>query len=51
VRAFYVDVADLDPVAPPSPQTLRGRLGRTFAAAGLGLPYMLGLRTRRHTPA
>ncbi len=47
VRAFYVDVADLDTsVAAPTP-TWRGRLGRTAYAAGAGLPYMLGLRRRR----
>src|SRR6201982_549864 len=37
--------------APPLPAlpelTWRGRLGRTFAAVGLGMPYLLGLRRRR----
>jgi Protein of unknown function (DUF2652) len=48
VRAFYVDVTDLDvPVPPPTVPTWRGRLGRTAYAAGAGLPYMLGLRRRR----
>ncbi len=48
VRAFYVDVTDLDgPGTPPSVPTWRGRLGRTAYAAGAGLPYMLGLRHRR----
>lgn len=48
VRAFYVDVSDLDaPAATPTPPTWRGRLGRTAFAAGAGLPYMLGLRRRR----
>lgn len=48
VRAHYVDVtalsARLPAVPPPS---WGGRLGRTFVAAGLGMPYMLGLRRRR----
>lgn len=48
VHAYFVDVEDLDgspePLPPPS---LQGRLGRTFAAAGKGLPYMLGLRSYR----
>ncbi len=48
VRAYFVDVGDLDDSFPPLPgPSLRGRLGRTFAAAGLGLPYMLGLRRPR----
>jgi hypothetical protein len=48
VRAFFVDVGDLDSSFPPLPApTWRGRLERTFAAAGLGLPYMLGLRSPR----
>lgn len=49
VRAFYVDVADLDRslLAAPSAPTWRGRLSRTAFAAGTGLPYMLGLRRRR----
>jgi hypothetical protein len=49
VRAYYVDISDLDvPVTAPSAPTWRGRLGRTAYAAGAGLPYMLGLRRRRH---
>ncbi len=48
VRAFYVDVTELDggalPLATPN---WRGRLGRTAYAAGAGLPYMLGLRRPR----
>jgi hypothetical protein len=48
VRAYFVDVGDLDRSLPPLPSpSWRGRLGRTFAAAGLGLPYMLGLRRPR----
>jgi hypothetical protein len=48
VRAYFVDVGDLDGSLPPLPApSWRGRLGRTFAAAGLGLPYMLGLRRPR----
>ena len=48
VRAYFIDVGDLDePLAPlPAPQW-RGRLSRTFAAVGKGLPYMLGRPTRR----
>lgn len=50
VRAYFVDVGDLDDPLPPLPApSLRGRLGRTFAAAGLGMPYMLGLRRSRRT--
>jgi Protein of unknown function (DUF2652) len=48
VRAFYLDLADLEvPASPPSVRTWRGRLERTAFAAGAGLPYMLGLRRRR----
>jgi hypothetical protein len=48
VRAYFVDVGDLDDSFPPLPApSWRGRLGRTVAAAGLGLPYMLGLRRPR----
>lgn len=51
-RAFVLDVADLTggdlDGAPPLPAPRwSNRLGRTFAAAGLGLPYMLGLRRPR----
>ncbi|WP_349427963.1 DUF2652 domain-containing protein [Microbacterium sp. LWS13-1.2] len=50
VRAYFVDVADLDHVdaVPPAP-TLRSRLGSTFSAVGRGLPYMLGARKPRRT--
>ncbi len=48
VHAYFVDVEDLDGSRPPLPApSLQGRLGRTFAAVGLGLPYMLGLRRYR----
>jgi hypothetical protein len=48
VRAYFVDVGDLESSLPPLPgPSWRGRLGRTFAAAGLGLPYQLGLRRSR----
>lgn len=52
VRAYFVGVEDLAGSIPqlPDPSWL-GRLGRTFAVAGSGLPYMLGLRRRRRTPA
>jgi hypothetical protein len=50
VRAYFVDVEDLadSTPQPPDPSWL-GRLGRTVAIAGAGLPYMLGLRRRRRT--
>jgi hypothetical protein len=48
VRAHYVDVEHLVLALPPLPApSWGGRLGRTVAAAGLGMPYMLGLRRRR----
>jgi hypothetical protein len=48
VHAYFVDVDSLDEASLPAlPRlTWRGRLGRTFAAAGLGMPYMLGLKRR-----
>ena len=52
VRAYFVDVGDLDGKLPPLPgPSWRGRLGRTFAAAGLGLPYQLGLKRHRREVA
>jgi hypothetical protein len=51
-RAFVLDVHDLAAALPPLPPPgWAGRLGRTFAAAGLGMPYMLGLRRRREPAA
>ena len=48
VRAYYLDVGELDGHLPPLPEpTWPVRLGRTAVAAGLGLPYQLGLRSRR----
>ncbi|QBR92442.1 DUF2652 domain-containing protein [Nocardioides euryhalodurans] len=48
VRAYFVDVGDLDSSEEPLPEpTLWARLGRTAQVAGTGLPYMLGLRRRR----
>ena len=50
VRAYFVDVADLSGSLPPLPEpSLLGRVRRTLAVAGSGMPYMLGLRRRRHT--
>lgn len=50
VKAYFVDVGDLDGSLPPLPApSWRGRLGRTFAAAGQGLPYMIGLKPPRRT--
>lgn len=52
VRAFYVDVSDLEVPAAPAPSpTWAGRLGRTAFAAGAGMPYLLGLRRRRRDVA
>ena len=53
VRAFYVDVTELDGVGalPLTTPSWRGRLGRTAYAAGAGLPYMLGLRRPRGAAA
>jgi hypothetical protein len=52
VRAYFVDVEDLEDSAPPvADPSLFGRLGKTFAVAGSGLPYMLGLRRRRRIAA
>jgi len=51
-RSYFVDVEDLagSLPAPPDPSPL-SRLSRTFAVAGSGLPYMLGLRRLRRTAA
>lgn len=50
VRAHFVDVADLEGSLPPLPDpSLLGRFGRTLAVAGVGMPYMLGLRRRDRT--
>src|SRR5215212_1861241 len=52
VRAYFVDVEDLAGSLPPLPDpSWLGRLGRTVAVVGPGLPYMLGLRRRRRTAA
>ena len=48
VRAYYVDVADLDG-EPPRRVSLLGRVGNTFAAVGQGLPFMLGFSQPRRT--
>jgi len=48
VRAYFVDVADLDgTLAPLSAPSWRARLGNTFAAVGQGLPYKLGMKQPR----
>jgi hypothetical protein len=49
VRAYFVDVADLDDSPPPRTPSWGARLGNTFAAAGKGLPYMLGLKQPRRS--
>ena len=52
VRSYVMDVADLTASLPPLPgPSLRGRVGRTLSVAGAGMPYMLGLRRRRHRVA
>lgn len=51
-RSYVMDVEDLTHSLPPLPEpTLRGRVGRTLSVAGTGMPYMLGLRRRRHRAA
>ena len=48
VRAYFVDVGDLDDSFEPLPvPSWRGRIERTFAVADMGLPYMLGFRRPR----
>ncbi|WP_341998227.1 DUF2652 domain-containing protein [Microbacterium sp. LWH7-1.2] len=48
VRAYFVDVADLDRVGIEAPKpSLRTRLGSTFSAVGRGLPYMVGVKKPR----
>ena len=48
VRAYFVDVADLDGLLPPPRKPSWGaRLGNTFAAVGQGMPYMLGMKQPR----
>lgn len=48
VRAYFMDVGDLEDSLPPLPApSWQGRLGRTAVAVGQGLPYMIGLRRSR----
>lgn len=50
VRAYFVDVEDLDdPLPPLAAPSWGGRLGATFRAAGKGMPYMLGLKRSQRT--
>ncbi len=50
--AWFVDVGDLAGSLPEPPApSLREGLGRTFAVAGSGVPYVLGLRRGRRTSA
>ncbi|GGG11524.1 hypothetical protein GCM10007304_26950 [Rhodococcoides trifolii] len=50
VTSHIVDIADLPvPGSAVHGQTIIGRLGKTLAVAGAGMPYMLGLRRRRLT--
>jgi hypothetical protein len=49
-RAYFVNVADVPGALAPVPvPSMLGRVGRTLAVAGSGMPYMLGLRRRRRT--
>jgi Protein of unknown function (DUF2652) len=49
VRTYVVEMADVAGSPPPTPDPgWLGRLGRTVDVAGRGLPYMVGLRRRRH---
>jgi len=48
VQGYALDIHDLAAGLPPLPApSWGGRLGRTFAAAGQGMPYLLGLRRGR----
>jgi hypothetical protein len=50
VRAYFLNVGDLAGSLPPLPDpSWLGRLGRTVALVGRGLPYMLGLQRRHRT--
>jgi hypothetical protein len=53
VRSYFVNVADIPGALPPLPEpSLLGRVGRTLALAGSGLPHMLRLhRQPRTAPA
>ncbi|MBT2517485.1 DUF2652 domain-containing protein [Streptomyces sp. ISL-90] len=49
VRAYFVDIGDVEESLPPLPApSWKGRLGRTATALGLGMPYMIGLRRTRY---
>lgn len=51
-RSYVMDVQALASSLPPLPEpSLRGRVGRTLSVASVGMPYMLGLRRRRHRMA
>jgi hypothetical protein len=48
IRAYFVDVGDLDGSLPPlTVPSWRTRLGNTLSAVGAGLPYMLGTKQYR----
>jgi len=50
VGAYFIDVADLPRPAPLSADpTILERVRNTFAVAGAGMPYLLGLRRQRRT--
>jgi hypothetical protein len=49
VRAYFVAIEDVTGSFPPLPDPpLVARFGKTLEVVGRGLPYMLGLRQRRH---
>jgi hypothetical protein len=50
VQAYFVDVGVLGDSLPPLPApNRRGRLAATFRAAGLGMPYLVGLKRPQRT--
>ena len=52
VRSYFVNVAEVPGALTSVPEpSLLGRVGRTLAVAGSGMPYMFGLRRRRRTAA
>jgi hypothetical protein len=51
VRLYCVDVAPAAGALPQAPApSMLSRVGRTLSVAGMGLPYMLGVRQRRLVP-
>ena len=51
-RSYAMDIGEPARSLPPPPgPSLGGRVGRTLSVAAAGMPYMLGLRRRRHRVA